>query len=61
LIGPDMCQVLSRLGLCRFPFGLSLCRFPFGLSLCRFPFGLSLSKPFDKLRANGSIVFMPDQ
>jgi len=27
----------------------------------QFPFGLSQSKPFDKLRANGSIKFMPDQ
>ena len=25
------------------------------------PFGLSLSKPFDKLRANGSYISVPDQ
>jgi hypothetical protein len=29
--------------------------------MCQVPFGLSLSKPFDELRANGSIKFMPVQ
>ena len=27
----------------------------------QYPFGLSLSKPFDKLRANGSTIMLPNQ
>ena len=33
----------------------------FGPMKSKFPFGLSLSKPFDRLRANGSYFTGPDQ